>query len=98
MDFYYQSENKDFNLILGDTMETLNHIGQKVDMIFADPPYFLSQGRTRCINGNADIVPLHLHHINHDVIPNHNLLTRFTSKYEHYCSSLFSGNNLCLVL
>ena len=51
MDFYYQSENKDFNLILGDTMETLNHIGQKVDMIFADPPYFLSQGRTRCING-----------------------------------------------
>lgn len=51
MDFYYQSEKHDFNLLLGDTMEILGHMGQKVDMIFADPPYFLSKGRTLCING-----------------------------------------------
>jgi len=44
MDYYYQSEDKDFNLIQGDTMEVLDHIGCKVDMIFADPPYFLSNG------------------------------------------------------
>lgn len=51
MNYYFQSYNKDFNLIQGDTMEILNHVSQKVDMIFADPPYFLSKGITRCING-----------------------------------------------
>ena len=37
---YYQSGNQDFILINGDTMERLDCVGQKVDMIFADPPYF----------------------------------------------------------
>lgn len=51
MELYYQSHNQDFTLIKGDTMEQLNHINQKVDMIFADPPYFLSKGTSKCING-----------------------------------------------
>ncbi len=48
---YYQTNNKDFILFHGDTMELNSYVTQKVDMIFADPPYFLSSGISKCING-----------------------------------------------
>lgn len=48
---YYQSDKKDFILFHGDTMELNSYATQKVDMIFADPPYFLSKGISKCING-----------------------------------------------
>ncbi|WP_373726189.1 DNA-methyltransferase [Bacteroides heparinolyticus] len=51
MNYYYHSEDNLFSLIQGDTMDMLNHVDQKVDMIFADPPYFLSKGISQCING-----------------------------------------------
>lgn len=42
----------DFTLYKGDSLELLNHIDTKVDMIFADPPYFLSTGNGKVnING-----------------------------------------------
>lgn len=41
---YYKSSNHDFNIILGDTFELLPQFCFKFDMIFADPPYFLSSG------------------------------------------------------
>ena len=41
---YYQTDNKDFILIHGDTMQELPRISERFDMIFADPPYFLSGG------------------------------------------------------
>ena len=41
---YYKSSNHDFNLICGDTFELLPQFNFKFDMIFADPPYFLSSG------------------------------------------------------
>jgi len=47
----YQTENKEFTLYHGDTMEFIGYIGKKVDMIFADPPYFLSKNISTCING-----------------------------------------------
>ena len=37
-------ENKDFVLYKGDTFHLLEELDEKVDMIFADPPYFLSNG------------------------------------------------------
>ena len=40
------SPNKDFTLYQGDSLEMLKAITTKVDMIFADPPYFLSKGFT----------------------------------------------------
>lgn len=39
---YYRSENRDFTLLHGDCMQLLGEFEFKFDMIFADPPYFLS--------------------------------------------------------
>ena len=41
---YYKSPKNDFNLLHGDTFELLPQFNFKFDMIFADPPYFLSNG------------------------------------------------------
>lgn len=41
---YYRSENKDFTLAQGNSLELLKNIDFKFNMIFADPPYFLSNG------------------------------------------------------
>ena len=39
---FYKSPSHDFNLLHGDTFELLPQFSFKFDMIFADPPYFLS--------------------------------------------------------
>ena len=41
---YYQSAENDFTLLHGDCFELLQQFDFKFDMIFADPPYFLSSG------------------------------------------------------
>ena len=41
---YFKSPNKDFTLIQGDCVETLSKFKFGFDMIFANPPYFLSSG------------------------------------------------------
>lgn len=41
---FYKSPNKDFTLLCGDTFELLPQFDFCFDMIFADPPYFLSNG------------------------------------------------------
>ena len=41
---FYQSPAGDFKLYYGDCMELLPPLNDKVDMVFADPPYFLSNG------------------------------------------------------
>ena len=51
MEPYYASAG--FTLYKGNSLELLNHIDTKVDMVFADPPYFLSTGNgTVNINGS----------------------------------------------
>lgn len=51
MDFYFQSTDHQFNLYQGDVAECLNNMSTKCDMVFADPPYFLSRGYSSIING-----------------------------------------------
>ena len=41
---YYKSPNNDFTVIKGDCVETLSTFKFGFDMVFADPPYFLSAG------------------------------------------------------
>ncbi|MCR4664998.1 MAG: site-specific DNA-methyltransferase [Paludibacteraceae bacterium] len=50
---YFQSQDKDFTLYLGDTVEVCGGLSDNsVDCIFADPPYFLSKGfKIRTKNG-----------------------------------------------
>ena len=40
----YKSDNRDFTLLNGDCVELMNSFEFKFDMIFADPPYHLSNG------------------------------------------------------
>ena len=41
---YYKSPDHDFTLLKGDCIELLGQFDFEFDMIFADPPYFLSNG------------------------------------------------------
>ena len=50
---YYTSDNKDFLLAQGDTFKFLPEFSFKFDMIFADPPYFLSNGGISLQNGKV---------------------------------------------
>lgn len=48
---YYKSPSNDFTLIQGDCVETLSKFKFGFDMVFADPPYFLSGGGISYQNG-----------------------------------------------
>lgn len=50
--FYFKSENGSFSLINGDTFKVLKKIEDKTfDIIFANPPYFLSNNGITCSGG-----------------------------------------------
>lgn len=48
---YFKSQDKNFYLLKGDTFELLPKFEHKFDMIFADPPYFLSNNGLTIQNG-----------------------------------------------
>ena len=50
---YYRSTNKDFTLVEGDCVSVLEAFDFKFDMIFADPPYFLSNGGISVSSGKV---------------------------------------------
>lgn len=50
---YYKSQNRDFTLLHGDCIQLLKDFEFKFDMIFADPPYFLSSGGISCQSGKV---------------------------------------------
>lgn len=50
---YYKSSNNDFTIIQGDCVETLSKFEFGFDMVFADPPYFLSGGGISCQSGKV---------------------------------------------
>ena len=41
---FFKSSDRAFTLLHGDSLQLLNEFDFKFDMIFADPPYFLSNG------------------------------------------------------
>ena len=48
---FFKSIDKNFYLLQGDTMDLLSQFDHKFDMIFADPPYFLSNNGLTVQNG-----------------------------------------------
>lgn len=50
---YYKSSNNDFTIIQGDCVETLSKFEFGFDLVFADPPYFLSGGGISCQSGKV---------------------------------------------
>lgn len=50
---YYRSSNRDFTLLHGDCVQMLQAFRFQFDMIFADPPYFLSNGGISCQSGKV---------------------------------------------
>ena len=48
---YYRSVDKDFTLLQGGCIELLKSFDFKFDMVFADPPYHLSNGVIRVQSG-----------------------------------------------
>lgn len=53
---FYTSNDKDFILYHGDLFDVLSNINIKFDMIFADPPYFLSNNGLTIENGQISSV------------------------------------------
>ena len=51
-DLYYSSDDGAFKLFHGDSLQILGDLPEEsVDLIFADPPYFLSNGGVTCQSG-----------------------------------------------
>lgn len=50
---YFKSADRAFTLLYGDCVELLKQFSFKFDMIFADPPYFLSNGGISVQNGKV---------------------------------------------
>jgi site-specific DNA-methyltransferase (adenine-specific) len=48
---YFVSDARDFILYHGDALELLPKVTNAIDLIFADPPYFLSNGGGTCQSG-----------------------------------------------
>lgn len=48
---YFKSEDRAFTLLQGDSFKLLSQFDFKFDMVFADPPYFLSNGGISCQSG-----------------------------------------------
>ncbi|MBQ7742164.1 MAG: site-specific DNA-methyltransferase [Bacteroidaceae bacterium] len=51
MEAYFQSNDHQFELYLGDATEVMSSLCKKCDVVFADPPYFLSRNQSIKING-----------------------------------------------
>lgn len=50
---FYKSSNRDFTLLKGDCIQLLQEFDFQFDTIFADPPYFLSNGGFSCQSGKV---------------------------------------------
>ncbi|MCS7052617.1 MAG: site-specific DNA-methyltransferase [Ignavibacterium sp.] len=53
---YFKSQDKNFILLLGDVFDVLQEFDFKFDMVFADPPYFLSNDGLTIKNGKITSV------------------------------------------
>lgn len=82
---YYDDPERSVKLLEGDCIEILNHARENsVDMIFADPPYFLSNGGITCHAGKMVSVNKGKWDKSKGVIENH----KFTLDWLKACQSI----------
>ena len=53
---FFKSDNSDFNLLEGDCLSVIPQLNSNIDMVFADPPYFLSNDGLTVKNGKVHSV------------------------------------------
>ena len=78
---YYRSDNKDFTLVEGDCVSVLDSFDFKFDMLFADPPYFLSNGGISVSSGRVVCVDKG----QWDKAPSHDFIDDFNHKWLSVC-------------
>ena len=77
----YKSSNNDFTLVIGDCVSILESFNFKFDMIFADPPYFLSNGGISVSSGKVVCVDKG----NWDKAPSQGYIDEFNYKWLSAC-------------
>ena len=85
---YYKSLNKDFTLVEGDCVSVLEAFDFKFDMIFADPPYFLSNGGISVSSGKVVCVDKG----KWDKAPSPEFIDEFNHKWLSACKDKLKDN------
>ena len=85
---FYKSANRDFTLVEGDCVSLLESFDFKFDMIFADPPYFLSNGGISVSNGKVVCVDKG----NWDKAPTAEYINEFNHKWLSVCKDKLKDN------
>lgn len=85
---YYRSANKDFTLVEGDCMSILEAFDFKFNMIFADPPYFLSNGGISVSSGKVVCVDKG----NWDKAPSPEFVNEFNHGWLSVCKDKLNDN------
>lgn len=85
---FYKSPNKDFTLVNGDCVSVLESFDFKFDMIFADPPYFLSNGGISVQSGKVVCVDKG----NWDKAPSAEFIDEFNRKWLAVCKEKLKDN------
>lgn len=85
---YYRSSNRDFTLVEGDCMSILEAFDFKFDMIFADPPYFLSNGGISVSSGKVVCVDKG----NWDKAPSPEFINEFNHRWLSVCKDKLNDN------
>ena len=85
---YYKSPNKDFTLLEGDCISRLEAFEFSFDMIFADPPYFLSNGGISISRGKVVCVDKG----EWDKAPSSEFIDEFNYKWLSACKDKLKDN------
>ena len=85
---FYRSANKDFTLVKGECMSVLEDFDFKFDMIFADPPYFLSNGGISVSSGKVVCVDKGMW----DKAPSTEFVDEFNYKWLSACKDKLKNN------
>lgn len=88
MSAFFKSENMDFTLVEGDCVSILEAFDFKFDMIFADPPYFLSNGGISVSSGKVVCVDKGVW----DKAPTPEFVDEFNHKWMSACKDKLKDN------